>query len=128
MAIGNQPTQHIDKEIDRAAMAGILGLRDILELIDNTFDDGSFAQQQVVSQREQAVFHILAQLGDQLHIEGLEQVQKQLLGNVTPIAKEFSKQILRQLGHRLAIATWPGVRARLTNSPRSLQTRCTLKP
>ena len=94
MAIGDQPTQHIDNEIDRAAMPGMLNLGDVLELIDNAFDDGSFAQQDLVSQRDQAVLHILAQPGDQLHIEGFKQVGEQRLRDIAPIAKQFAPQAL----------------------------------
>jgi hypothetical protein len=37
MAIGDHATQHVDKEIDRAAMPRVLDLRDILELINDSY-------------------------------------------------------------------------------------------
>lgn len=35
MTIGNQPTDNIDKAIDRGAVAGMFALRNVLELVDN---------------------------------------------------------------------------------------------
>jgi hypothetical protein len=33
MSIGNQPRDEIDREVSRLSMAGVLNLRDVLELI-----------------------------------------------------------------------------------------------
>ena len=41
MAISDQPSQHIDHEIDGRAMASVLDLRDILELFVDGLDQGS---------------------------------------------------------------------------------------
>jgi hypothetical protein len=38
MAISDQPSQHIDNEIDRRTMVRMLDLRDVLELINDAFD------------------------------------------------------------------------------------------
>lgn len=35
MTIGNQPTDHVDHKIDRAAMTRMFNLRNILELVNN---------------------------------------------------------------------------------------------
>ena len=43
MAIGDQTGQDVDEAIERTAMPGVLNLRNILELIDDTFDDGTLA-------------------------------------------------------------------------------------
>ena len=55
MAISDQSTQYIHKEIDRIAMSEVLDLGDILELIDDRFEIEAIPQQQVFRKRHQAV-------------------------------------------------------------------------
>ena len=43
MAVGDQPCDQVDQEVDGAAMAGVLNLTDVFELIIDGLDDGSFA-------------------------------------------------------------------------------------
>ena len=43
MTIGNQACDQVDQEVDGAAMARMLDLRDVFELISDGLDDGSFA-------------------------------------------------------------------------------------
>ena len=43
MAVGNEACDQIDQEVDRAAMAGMLNLADVFELIGGSLDDGAFA-------------------------------------------------------------------------------------
>ena len=43
MAIGDQASNDVDETVDWAAMTRMLNLRDVLELIHDTFNDGSFA-------------------------------------------------------------------------------------
>ena len=45
--IGNQASQHTDHKVDRTAMAGMLDLRDVLQLVVDGLNDETFAQQQV---------------------------------------------------------------------------------
>jgi hypothetical protein len=44
MAISNQYCEHIDNEIDGRSMARVLDLGDILELIIDGLDQGSFGE------------------------------------------------------------------------------------
>ena len=46
-------------------MAGVLYLKDVLELIVDTLQDGPFAQEELVHLVQQPVPHIRAQLGHQ---------------------------------------------------------------
>jgi len=57
-------------------MASVLDLRDILELIVDGLDQGSFAKQKLIGHDHQAVFHVLAQLGNQLEMEILPELFK----------------------------------------------------
>ena len=73
MAISDQASDQIDEGIDRTAMAGMLDLRNVLELVNDTLDDGSFSQQQLVDQANETVLHVLPDPGDQLEVEGFAQ-------------------------------------------------------
>lgn len=48
MAVGDQPCDQVDQEVDGTAMARMLDLRDVFELICDGLDDGSFAQKEFV--------------------------------------------------------------------------------
>ena len=50
MTVVNQPGDQVDEKIDRAAMARMLNLADVLELIIDRFDDGSFAARAALCQ------------------------------------------------------------------------------
>jgi hypothetical protein len=52
MAISDQAGDDIDETVGQAAMTSMLNLRNVFELIDYTFNDGSFAQEQFIDQRE----------------------------------------------------------------------------
>ena len=43
MAVGDESCDQVDQEVDRAAMARMLDLADVFELIRDGLDDGSFA-------------------------------------------------------------------------------------
>jgi hypothetical protein len=47
-------------------MPGVLNLRDILELIMNSLNDGSFPHHQLVEQWHESVLHVLPDPGNQL--------------------------------------------------------------
>jgi hypothetical protein len=57
-AIGNQAANQIDEEIGGAAMTGMFNLRDILELVNDSLDDRALAQQNLVKNRHELVFHV----------------------------------------------------------------------
>ena len=103
MAISDQPTQYIDKKIDWTTMPGVLNLGDVLELINDRFDDGALSQQQVFRQRHQAVLHVRAQLGYQANTEGIQQELKEWLGDIAFIAKQSAEQVFDQFRDWLAI-------------------------
>ena len=83
-------------------MAGVLDLRDVLELVIDGLDNGPFAQQELVAQAQQAIFHVAAQMGDQLDASSKEGFE-QGLGEVAFVGKEFAKQGAGQVGQRRAV-------------------------
>ena len=50
MAVGNQPCDQVDQEVDGATMARMLDLRDVFELISDGLDDGSFSEKEFAHQ------------------------------------------------------------------------------
>jgi len=52
MTVGDQTGQQMRQEVVRAAMAGMLDLTHVLELIVDALDDGPLAEQQFVDERE----------------------------------------------------------------------------
>ena len=73
-------------------MTRMLNLRNVLELIDDRFNDGAFASEQLVSEPHQTRLHGALRLGIQRDAVGVEQLLKQRLRHVAPISKDFAKQ------------------------------------
>ena len=90
MTVGDEPCDQIDQEVDGAAMARMLNLTDVFELIGDGLDDGAFAQEELVGPVEQTVVHLFAQLGDELEPVGDQQLLGQRLGQIAFVAKEFA--------------------------------------
>ena len=93
MTISDQASNDIDETVDRAAMTGMLNLRDVFELIHHAFNDGSFPQEQFVHPRQQTVFHVFAEFGDELHSERVEEVFKKWLRDIAPIRDQLTKEV-----------------------------------
>src|SRR6185312_4428361 len=91
------------QEVERTAMASMLDLADVLELVVDRLDERPFAQQELVGQLHQHVAHILAQLRDELHALFEEEVLGQRLRDVALVAEEFAEEALDQARHGLAI-------------------------
>ena len=72
MAVGNQPSDDIDESIGWTAVTGMFNLRNIFELINHAFNNGSLAQKQFVNQRHQTIFHVLLEARDELHVESVQ--------------------------------------------------------
>ena len=96
MAIGDQASNDVDEAVDWAAMTSMFNLRNILGLIDDTFDDSSFSQEQLVDHRKQSVFHVFAEFGEELDTEAIEKLFEQRLRNVAPIGSQLAKQALTE--------------------------------
>ena len=59
MAVGKQPSNQMHDKIGRAAVTRMLNLRNILELVNDRFNDRSFAQQELVRQVHEMILHVL---------------------------------------------------------------------
>jgi hypothetical protein len=60
-SIGDQTEQQINDGVGKTAMAGVLDLGNVLELITDGLNDGSLAQHELIFQEHQTVLHILAE-------------------------------------------------------------------
>ena len=102
IGISDQSRHQVDNEIDHAAMSRVLDLTYVLELIIDRLDQGAFSEEYFVEHRQQLVFHILPDLGDQLHAH-LPELGEDFFRDVTAIAEEFAPESPRQAWSRLAI-------------------------
>lgn len=102
MTVGDEPSQQMHHEIGGTAMARMLDLRIVLDLVDDRLDNRSFAQQKLVRQWQELVLHVFAQPSDKLQSLFKEQLGEGS-GNVAAIAEQFAAQPFDQLRHRSAI-------------------------
>ncbi len=128
VAVGDEPSEQVDEEIVGTAMAGMLDLADVLELVVDALNDRSLAQQELVGGGEDPLAHILAQLGDQQDALGREELLGERLGDVATVAKQLAEEAAHETGNLSAVIDVAGVRQNASNSPRSLTTRCSLNP
>ena len=98
MAVSDQSAQDVDPTINGRPMAGMLNLRNVFQLVDDAFDNGALAEHQPVIQRHQPLFHVALKLGHQLNTGGFEQLLCQLLRDIALVRKDFTEQLLQQLG------------------------------
>jgi hypothetical protein len=103
MAVGNEAGDQVDQKVDGAAMARMLDLRDVFELISDGLDGGAFAEQELVGPVEQPIVHLFAQFGDELKPLGHQQLLGEWLREIAFIAKELAHQTCGQLRNRMPI-------------------------
>ena len=84
-------------------MTRMLNLRDILELVNDAFDNRPATKQNAIQKLHQPVLHVLAHFGDQAQIEQVPQCALQRFGEIALVAKEFAKQLLDQPHNRSAV-------------------------
>jgi len=101
--VSNQPANHIDQEICETPMTRMLNLRDILELVNNAFDNRPATKQNAIRKLHQPLLHVLAHFGDQAQIEPVPQSAPQRFGEIAFVAKELAKQLLDQPQNRFAV-------------------------
>ena len=99
MTGSNESCDEIDEKVDRTAMTRMLTLADVLELIIDGLDDGSFPQQHFVGQGEESILHFFAEFGDELDALCDQKLLGKRLGEIAFVAEEVSSQF----GNRTAI-------------------------
>jgi len=92
----------VDHEIDQAAMSRVLNLENVLQLVVDRFTQGALAEEYFVEYRQQLVFHILSDLGDQFHARPPELIEE-FFRDIAAVTKELAPESPRQARSRLAI-------------------------
>ena len=64
-AVSSETRQKIEEKIGGGAVAGMLNLLDVLELVVNGFNEDTFTKPKFIEEREKTIGHILANRGDQ---------------------------------------------------------------
>lgn len=110
-------------------MSGMFNLGDIFQLVIDSFDYRSFAEQYPVIHRPDSTFHAAFKPGYQLYAVNKE-FTEQVFADVSLVSDEFA---IYELYERLYFqgsrsSTSPGVIMKFRISPLSLQIRCNLKP
>ena len=103
VTIGDEAAEEIDEEVDGAAMAGVLNLRNVLELVEDGFDNGAFAQQEFIRPQEEARFHPPLDRGQQVHAERGQELLGQGRRDIPFVGKELPKEGLCEFGDGLAV-------------------------
>lgn len=111
MAVGAEAGHQMDQEVERTAMAGMLDLADVLELVVDRLDERPLAQEQLVAQVHEDVAHVLAPLGDEPHSVLEEELFGQWLGDVALVADELAEQPPDEARDRLAVVHVTGRQA-----------------
>jgi hypothetical protein len=99
MAVGDEAGEQMDEEVHRAAMAGVLDLADVLELVVDGLDERALAQGEPVGEIHQDIAHVLAQFRDEADTAVEEEALGEGLGDVALVTKEFAKEATDQAGH-----------------------------
>src|SRR6266567_2471412 len=107
MTVGNEPSNQMNHKIGGTTMTRMLDLRNILELVDNGFDNRSFAQQELIRQMHELVFHVFAQPSDELESLFKEQ-SSQGSRDIAAIPKQLAPQTSDHLGNRLTVINIAG--------------------
>lgn len=88
------------QEIERTAVAGMLNLADVLELVIDALDDRPFAQEQLVWEGHEPVAHVLTQFGDEVEALGQQELLGQRLRDVALVAEELAEEAADESGYR----------------------------
>ena len=76
--VSDQPGQQIDEAVGNRAVAAVLDLRDVLQLINDAFDNRTFPQHQLVEHGDQAVLHLGLEFSDHLHLLIVKRLEERL--------------------------------------------------
>ena len=83
-----QCPQHVNDEVVKASVSGVLHLRDVLQLVIDSLDNGSLPEQQFVGNTHQRAFHVVPQFRDELYAVN-EKPFKEFPADVSLVRDEF---------------------------------------
>ena len=102
MTVSNESSKQMDDKIRGTAVARMLDLRDVLELVNDGLNNRAFAQQHFVRQVHEMILHVFAQAGAELQSLFKEQAREGS-GDGAAIPKQLASQSFHQVGNRTPI-------------------------
>ena len=115
-SVSNQTGDEIDEKVGRAAVAGVLNLGDILELVNDGLNDETFTRQQFVFENDQSVFHVFANRRDRQRAvcrhqwrSPCEELLKERFGEIAAVADQLPHSRLAICGTGLRSSVLAGV-------------------
>ncbi len=103
MAVRDQPSHEVDREVRGTPMAGMLNLEQALELVKHGFDECTATEDDFFVQQEQTVGHVALEMGHQADAPSLEQLTRQWLREVAFISEQATPEPLSELEHWAAV-------------------------
>jgi hypothetical protein len=88
-------SSQVHEEVENASVATVFDVADVFKFIINRLNDSAFSQQDIIFQCHWPVFHIAFYAGYSVY-PAVEKHFKKRSGNVSTVAKKFSKQLFFQ--------------------------------
>ena len=128
-AIGRKSCNEVHGEVGDRTVSGMLNLSHVLEFIVDTLDNRPLTDKDLVCNSHQCPFHVAPEFCKELY-SIYKQFFEQPLAYVPFVPTSFPEMFSRneELLSGSRSSTLPGVSMKLSSSPLSLQTRCSLKP
>ena len=101
-SVSDKAGSDVAQEVPGAAMARVLNLRDVLELVNDRLDDGSFARENLVQQVHELVLHVAFELGEEFDVL-VKECLKEQPRDVTAVGKDLAPQPVDKFWHRYAV-------------------------
>ena len=86
--ICGQRSEHVNDEVLKASVPGVLDLCDVLQLVIDGLYDGPLPEQQFVRDAHQRAFHVVPQLRDELYAVDVKPF-KEVLADISLVRDEF---------------------------------------
>ena len=86
--ICGQRSEHVNDEVLKASVPGVLHLSNVLQLVIDGLDDGPLPEQQFVRDAHQRAFHVVLQFRDELYAV-YEEPFKEILADISLARDEF---------------------------------------
>ena len=107
-AVGDKAREEMCQEVERTAMAGMLNLTDVFELIVDALDDRPFAQEELVREGHHDVAHVFAQFGDELGTLSEQELLGEGVGDIAFVTKELAEKTPCEASNGLSVVDGAG--------------------
>ena len=101
-AVSDDARHEVDHEVGNRAMAGVLDLAQVFQLVKDGFDDAVLAQEGLIEGGQVNGFHVFSELGHQTNAVFLQPLGEPF-GPISLVGIEGAKQAVTQLAQGLAV-------------------------